>query len=732
MKANYLFLILLFVFYTETKAQNLFFADTSITITVNGNPLPNGLAGGLNFPIFSEIDLNSDGIKDLFAIDRSGNINTRITTFINQGTANAVDYKYAPYYRQFFPDLFDWALLVDYNCDGKEDIFTYTPGGMKVYKNDYNSASGLKFLKVTDLLHSTYYSPPPVNLWVSPVNLPAFADIDNDGDMDILTFGLGGFQVEYHINKSMDLYGHCDSLIFELGTACWGHFTLNSFSNSATLGVSCPFKPVAPPEEIVSKNNLHGGSSILAIDLDNDTVKDMVMGDLLGNNLLALFNGGTLSFAEMNDQDTMYPPSFPTNITTYPVPMYLDVDNDGIKDLIVSPHNLNNFNGIWFYKNNGINTLPDFQFVQNAFLQDQMIDLGEGCYPVFFDYDGDGLMDIVAGNYGYFDPSANYPSSLHLYKNTGTATSPAFELITTDFANTLSLGLNGLNPSFGDLDGDGDKDMILGDYDGKLHLFTNIAGVGNPASFVLTTPNLNNFDVGQFSAPQIIDVNKDSKPDLIVGRRNGRLSYFENTGSTSTPSFTLITDSLGRVDVRTIFSVTGHSIPFLYEENGNTKLLVGAESGYLYKYDNIDGNLNGTFNLVDSMYQNIYEGNRISQHGADITGDGQFDLVIGNYSGGFTIYTQSNISSIEENHSSQMQFNVYPNPANDKLTIAFALPLTESMSFNIINNLGQIVKNNVLQNQYSTIDISTLPAGMYFFKIYSPKSQQIQKLVITR
>ena len=726
-------LLCLFIFCFKTQAQNLFFPDTIITATVNGNILPNGFAGGLNFPIFSEIDLNGDGIKDLFAIDRSGNINTRITTFINQGTANTVDYKYAPHYRQFFPELFDWALLVDYNCDGKEDIFTYTPGGMKVYKNDYNSASGLKFLKVTDLLHSTYYSPPPVNLWVSPVNLPAFADIDNDGDMDILTFGLGGFQVEYHLNQSMDLYGHCDSLIFELGTACWGHFQLHPLYNSAILGVSCPFKPVAPPQDILSiNNNLHNGSSLLAIDLDNDTVKDIIMGDILGNNLLALFNGGTLNFAEMIAYDTLYPPSYPANIITYPLPVYLDVDNDGIKDLIAAANNLNNYNGVWFYKNYGMNSLPDFQFEQNAFMQDRMIDMGEGSYPVFFDADGDGLLDIVAGNYGYFHISGNYPSSLHLYKNIGTATSPLFELVTTDFANTLSLGLNGIHPSFGDLDNDGDSDMILGDSDGKLHLFTNNASAGNPALFALTTPNLNNFDVGQFCAPQLIDVNKDGKLDLLVGRRDGRLSYFENNGSQTNPSFTLITDTLGAVDVRTIFSVTGHSVPFLYEENGISKLLVGTESGYLYKYDNIDGNLTGNFNLVDSMYQNIYEGSRMSPFGADINGNGKFDLIIGNYAGGFTIYTQSNISSVEENPLSQIQFNIYPNPANDKLTIAFALPLKESMSFNVINNLGQIIKNDILQNQSTTVDISYLPAGLYFFKVNSVNSQIIQKLVITR
>ncbi|MGI8893725.1 MAG: FG-GAP repeat domain-containing protein, partial [Bacteroidia bacterium] len=453
MKFQILTLSFLSFFLCRVNGQNLFLPDTIIPVTVNGNVLENGFAGGLNFPIFSTIDLNGDGIKDLLVIDRSGSTTTRISTYINVGTPNAVSYKYAPYYRKFFPEMNNWALLVDYNCDGKEDIFTSTSGGMAVYKNDYTASNGLKFTKMTELLHSVYFSPPPVNLWVSPVNIPAFADIDGDGDMDILTFGLGGFQVEYHINKSLETYGHCDSLTFQLGTACWGQFSLDAFTNSAILGQSCPFKPVLIPHEDVDKNNLHGGSSILVIDLDNDSVKDMIMGDLLGNNLLALFNGGTQAVAEMTSQDTLYPPGYPVNITTYAAPMFLDVNNDGVNDLIVAPTYLNNYNGIWYYENNGTNTLPAFNFVKNAFMQDQMIDMGEGAYPVFFDYDGDGLLDIVSGNYGYFDPSASYPSSLHLFKNTGTATAPSFELITNDFANTLSLGLNGGYPTFGDLDG---------------------------------------------------------------------------------------------------------------------------------------------------------------------------------------------------------------------------------------------------------------------------------------
>ena len=76
----------------------------------------NAWAGGLNAPIFSQIDLNGDGKKDLFIFDKDG---SRITTYINNGTPNNIDYHYAPEYRSKFPKgLHDWVLLYDFNCDG--------------------------------------------------------------------------------------------------------------------------------------------------------------------------------------------------------------------------------------------------------------------------------------------------------------------------------------------------------------------------------------------------------------------------------------------------------------------------------------------------------------------------------------------------------------------------------------------------------------------------------------
>jgi len=150
------------------------------------NQYANPWAGGMNSCQFGEIDLNLDGIKDLFVFDRNGD---RILTFINGGTAGTIDYTYAPEYRDKFPELSQWVKLVDYNMDGKEDIFAYSPGfaGIQVYKNV--STTTLEFeLEVYPYITS-YQGGGDVNILTTYADYPGITDIDNDGDIDIIPFG---------------------------------------------------------------------------------------------------------------------------------------------------------------------------------------------------------------------------------------------------------------------------------------------------------------------------------------------------------------------------------------------------------------------------------------------------------------------------------------------------------------------------------------------------------------
>ena len=88
-------------------------------------------------------------------------------------------------------------------------------------------------------------------------------------------------------------------------------------------------------------NQRHTGSSILAIDIDNDIDKDLILGDVSYNNLNLLTNGGNPNTSLITNVDQNFPANnsntIATDITAFPAAFYLDVNNDGLKDLIVSP-----------------------------------------------------------------------------------------------------------------------------------------------------------------------------------------------------------------------------------------------------------------------------------------------------------------------------------------------------------------------------------------------------------
>lgn len=724
-----------FVFYTSLSAQPYFQFYDSIPVKISGSYISNPWAGGLNFVQVSNIDLDIDGKKDVVTFDRSGN---KLRTFINNGTVGAVNLTYNPQYESKFPYLHDWVLLVDYNCDGKEDIFAFSDVGVgiKIYKNISSVSTGLQFVLVEDLLQAKYNPPAATlsNLYITPVDIPAFCDIDNDSDIDIVTFANSSTYIEYHQNQSMELYGTCDSLIFEMANKCWGYAAESAMSNAFTLDDTCIANVSSP--ELTEENSdlrspLHSGGSELCLDLDGDGDKEIVVGDLSFNNLTMLTNGGTPTAGHFTAIDLNFPANNAStsaaNLTIFPAAYYVDMDYDGIKDLIVSPNAPNyseNTNSVVYYKNQGANNFPDFEFVKNNLLQDNMIEVGEGAYPAFFDYDNDGLKDLFVGNYGYF--GASFQPKIAQFKNIGTATNPEFDLINLDYANlsTTLTGVLNMIPAFGDLDADTDADMIIGGFDGKLHYFENTAPIGSTANFVLTEANLKNsnnriIDVGDCASPQIVDVDGDGKNDLIVGGRNGKIAYYDNIGSGTTPILAMdsISHFWGGVKVNRPTYFIGFSYPFLFKQGGVSKLMTGAESGYLQIYDSIDGNLGGTFTKTDTTYLDIFQGTRTAPNGADINNDGLMDLVVGNYSGGLSFYKgTSSFVSITEN---VIDFNaeLFPNPTNNSFTIRILSEENKKFILEMYNLMGQLISSEKIENNIISVDTQNISQGMYICKV---------------
>jgi len=571
-------------------SQFQFNFNDSVVVFKNGSQIQQPWGGGLNNAQFSEIDYDFDGDMDLFVFDRSKN---QIRVFKHDVLNGNHSYKVDQTASLKFPiDVRYRALTIDYNLDGKNDLFTYGIGGLKVYKNIGNSVDGLQWELASNLLYSNNWGT-LMNLYVSSGDIPAIVDVENDGDLDVLTFNIGGEYLQYHQNQSQEFYGHSDSLVFELKNECWGGFREDVNTNLVILNdVTSPCNSGNVPNPLRIENPSekgHAGSTVLAFDYDGSGVKDLLIGDVAYTSLNLLINGGTApnTNSKIISQDISFPSnSTPVNVQLFPAAFLVDVDFDGKKDLIVAPNAKNvseNERSCLKYKNTGSNSNYNFIYETSAFLQEDMIEHGTGSIPVLADLTGDGLLDLIVGNFYSYKPTLSKESKIAFYKNIGTASNPIFTFIDGDFMNfsQANYGLR-MIPTFGDIDGDTKTDLILGLENGTLVYYKNNGTSSNPnynvASTNLTDANGNVINVGQYAAPQLFDLNRDNKLDLIIGEKTGKLFYYENVGTGNSPSFELSANQLGGIDVITT-TPDGYPIPHFFRNNDTTFIIIGTGEG---------------------------------------------------------------------------------------------------------------------------------------------------------
>ena len=507
---------------------------------------------GLNSPVFAEIDLNLDGKNDLLVLEIFGD---HLYPFINVGDSGEVNYEYQPSYLDQLPkDIEDWVATADYNCDGKLDLFYMHNEYVMVYEN---LSTPTKF-QLGNPKHITYLNRGfQERLNLNDIYKPAFQDINGDGDIDILHFQNG--QIRYLRNVSMEKTSTC-GLDFEVRAKCWGLFTENNATSVIHLD-TCEMGKDAINER--TKGNKHAGGTVLAFDIDGNETMDILVGDVSQSHLTLLINGDNTPnkvSSHMISADDDFPSyDKPIRVNNTPAAYYIDVNNDGLKDLIISPFNSDPMEPAWtenmvhYYKNVGNNVTALFEFQTPDFLIDKVLDIGRGAHPVLYDINNDGLLDIIAGNMGRYDSTNNqFIGSLAYFKNVGSATSPEFELVDTDFAGISQIKLQGgyyakaLFPAIADIDNDGKAEMFIGDDYGKIHLFRDSSS--NPANpdFRLVTKYFDN--IGLFGnrncSPTLYDLNKDGLLDLIIAHEYGTVDYYPNWGTATNPVFNFEVDSV--------------------------------------------------------------------------------------------------------------------------------------------------------------------------------------------
>ncbi|RJP77933.1 MAG: VCBS repeat-containing protein, partial [Candidatus Zixiibacteriota bacterium] len=230
---------------------------------------------------------------------------------------------------------------------------------------------------------------------------PDFADLDADGDLDLLI--ASGYPILYIAN---------------MGTVNTPAFVYSSTANG---------------------NLITDGNAATAIcDIDND-------GDF---DLFATSDERVWFFENIG---TPANPAFELvtdsleQIIWWAMGLDLvDIDADGDFDLFTGT----GIGTIRFYRN--IGTPDSFSFLPEQYMFEN-ISVGDDSDPCFCDIDADGDYDLFIGNQS---------GKIYFYRNAGTAQQDSFTYV-TNYYNGIDVG-SYASPEFADLDGDGDFDLLVG------------------------------------------------------------------------------------------------------------------------------------------------------------------------------------------------------------------------------------------------------------------------------
>jgi len=640
--------------------------DTVSVLGLQGQELDNPWVGGFTAPQFSMADLDGDGVQDLFVFDRSGH---RIVPF--QGCVSALPespltYYHRPDWRAIFPQgLRNWALLRDANCDGTTDLFVNSQSGVRIWNGSMvdglvqfqdapagNAVANWDFGAGDQTLPMVCLS----------TDIPAIGDFDGDGDLDMVTWTETSSTLYSYTGRGADpeSVGCGDTLVWDVTNRCYGMLDEASEDNTLFIGAlhDCAFN-VADPRisgggVAESPTMRHAGGTTALLELDGDGHLDLLLGDVSYNQFVACY----MAEAEDGQDSTMYTTDhWPADLGTedtldvqrFPAAYHEDVDQDGVRDLMIAPNatfEVDGRNGSWWYRNVGSESAPEWVLQTKAFLQEGMIDLGRGAYPAFTDFDGDGLIDLVVANKERYLGPGLTPALLARFRNVGTATAPAFQQLDTNWLALPDYGLESVIPEFGDIDGDGDEDMLLGDELGNLHLWENVAESGAEMELVLTEAAMADaggtaIDVGQFAAPLLHDFDGDGDLDLLVGEKNGNLNLYANIGSSSAAAFELITATAGQVLADNLLGINGFAVPEIWATDSGLVLLVGNELGRVQLFDcpeNPLADAEEVWTEFTNQWLGLYNGEYAAPALADLDGDGHQDLVVGVRDGGLTLW----------------------------------------------------------------------------------------------
>ncbi|MCB2155986.1 VCBS repeat-containing protein [bacterium] len=220
----------------------------------------------------------------------------------------------------------------------------------------------------------------------------------------------------------------------------------------------------------------------------------------------------------------------------------------------------------------------------------------------FADWEGDGDLDLMIGisdwrDYGWddaFNEKGEWiagPLHGHVYIsiNEGSDEHPSYvEPFEVQAGDSLLDTYGAPSPNYADWDGDGDMDLLCGEFLDRITFFENVGTREAPkfaeGRFLEADGKTIHMDLEMLQV-DVLDWDKDGDPDIIVGEEDGRVSLIENAGK-------------GRAKAPVYFKQRAYEIkfgaldtpwPVDWDGDGDDDIILGNTAGFIALLENLDG-----------------------------------------------------------------------------------------------------------------------------------------------
>lgn len=635
-------------------------------------------------------------------------INTPIFAQTTGWEENQLDSRNYPYYVGGFQKLS--IEFTDIDADGDNDCFIGTKNGTVVY-----------FENVGDLLSPSWKLITKKYLDIELMTLDRLKvrliDIDSDNDLDLFIGGGSAIPLLHYINIGTEYIPEWDIVPdfltdIEAGSNlkfCYPAFVDIDNDEDYDLIYGNYYGTDILYENVGDKYNcnfINKGSEYFSLiyynnchnidfyDIDGDSDYDALIGTHY--NLLLMLNIGTADSAIWQSDTSNYLGINKYNCGTYFSPTFTDVYDSVFSNLYVGTEN----GTIWYHDTVKNNWIKD-----NSFFFDE----GYSLNPEFADLNGDGVQELIIPSYN----RPNDTSFIQVYFNIGNADSIVWELSTdtifVDFPHPIN------RVTFADVDSDNDLDLIAGfkDFNLDILLYLNTGDMYSP-NFSNGSEVIATFQEDQLMDfyPLLVDYDNDSDLDLIVSAQSGTtnswewVDFYENTGDSSLYCWEYSqTQRLGYGAINCLDEDGDGDLDLLFSHYYHVTVIYNIGNIFEPFFDPIH------YYRIEIVDQTI-RGLALS----DLNNDGKNDLIIGTCFGG--LYRYDNMGIIQSvAHRNQEDILLFPNPTDNQATISGLNPDINNCELSIYNNTGKLIDRRTIINKMP-ISFLEYTSGMYIYKIF--------------